>query len=292
MFEVFEINIPSKWQQYLNSQQNYQSYMKKFISGVIAGLISSPCLTPVLFTVLASVSSSNNLIKGMSLLFFFALGFGTTLFILSLSPYFLSKFKKIHIWTPIAKYILGVLILFICVYYSLPFFGFKNIYYVAFFVSALTGIILFFKKIKKISGLILLVGSVFCLILNFISVEKKDFVDWKNITTYKTKEYKKPVVLNFVADWCISCKQMSLTIFQNKKIKKYNKNFIWVKYDATKIDANFLKIKKQFDIYGLPTILFLNSQGIVIPELTVKGLVNYNDFEIRLKKLKNMKQIK
>lgn len=285
LFDFFEIKFPQKLNQYFLSRQTFQSYFGKFTSGMLAGLISSSCLSPVLFSVLTHVSTTKNVTLGFLLLFFFSFGFGIPLFILSLSPFLFNHFKKIHFLTPWIKFVLGLCIIFVSFHYTASVLGESVSFYILSIALMLVGILFYLKEKKMIEGGILLI-----LALIVFSVQIKEYlsgdtsvISWKPFTmTVLEKKQNKPSVINFHADWCFSCKKLEKTVFSNKKLSQYKKSIHWLEYDATHISDRFLRVKKHFKIQGLPLVVFIDSRGKLVEELTLLGVFNYEDLSKRL----------
>lgn len=81
------------------------------------------------------------------------------------------------------------------------------------------------------------------------------------------KEQNKPVFIDFVTVWCAPCLWLEQDVFEQKQVGEYfNKNFISVKIDAEKGEGP--DIASMFNVYGYPTLVYLDSQGNVINQHT------------------------
>ncbi len=88
-----------------------------FVLGSTSGLVFSPCTTPVLGTVLTIVSTKQNVLYGAILLFFFALGLSTTVFLAGLFSGILTKLPKSGKWNLIIEKIFAFVLLIVAGYY-------------------------------------------------------------------------------------------------------------------------------------------------------------------------------
>ncbi len=112
MFGVFNlsINIPV-------SSKFFKGPFGGFVLGATSGLVFSPCTTPVLGTILAVVSTKQNVLFGAVLLFFFALGLSTTIFLAGLFSGILTKLPKSGKWNLIIEKIFAFVLLIVAMYY-------------------------------------------------------------------------------------------------------------------------------------------------------------------------------
>ena len=77
----------------------------------------------------------------------------------------------------------------------------------------------------------------------------------------KSKREKRPVLLDFRAEWCKNCKAMEQTTFKAPEVVSELKNFIFVKFDATDIsDPEIAGILKKFGVSGLPAYLIVEGR--------------------------------
>jgi thiol:disulfide interchange protein DsbD len=90
---------------------------------------------------------------------------------------------------------------------------------------------------------------------------------------------KKPVVIDFSAEWCPVCHELDQTLFSLPEIKAKLARVTALRMDATnQDDPNVQKILEQYSIEGLPTIVLLNSSGEEINNSRVIGFVTPEEF--------------
>ena len=95
----------------------------------------------------------------------------------------------------------------------------------------------------------------------------------------------KPIVMDFFAEWCEACHDLDKFTFTDDRIKELvSKEFIPIKIDATKPTPDVQKILMKYGVLGLPTILFLDSKGNVITDLSLSGFLHADEFLELLKK--------
>ena len=69
------------------------------------------------------------------------------------------------------------------------------------------------------------------------------------------------VMVDFYADWCVTCKEMEKYTFTDPSVQALLRNAILVKADVTETNAETKALLKAFQIVGPPAILFFNKDG-------------------------------
>ena len=72
---------------------------------------------------------------------------------------------------------------------------------------------------------------------------------------------RKPVIIDFYADWCVYCEQMEKTTFRDKRVVKELDRFVAIKVDLTKITPASRETAEKYNVVGLPTFVFIDTQG-------------------------------
>ena len=81
----------------------------------------------------------------------------------------------------------------------------------------------------------------------------------------------RPVMLDFYADWCVSCIEMEKLTFTNEKVAKAMDKFLLIQVDVTANDADDKALLKRFGLFGPPGIIFFDQAGNEIPSARVIG---------------------
>ncbi|MFB3101341.1 MAG: thioredoxin family protein, partial [Gammaproteobacteria bacterium] len=88
----------------------------------------------------------------------------------------------------------------------------------------------------------------------------------------------KYVMLDFYADWCITCKEMEHEAFSDSRVQQLLSQVILLQADVTNNDELDKALLKKFSLYGPPAILFFNKQGNEEKSHRLVGFMKTEDF--------------
>ena len=101
----------------------------------------------------------------------------------------------------------------------------------------------------------------------------------------EAKRTGKPLLLDFYADWCISCKEMEIKTFANPAVAKKMQEYILVQADVTRNTAEHQALLKRYGLFGPPGILLFNPAGEEQTNQRVVGFMPPDRFLLRLNAL-------
>jgi thiol:disulfide interchange protein DsbD len=101
----------------------------------------------------------------------------------------------------------------------------------------------------------------------------------------QAKEQKKIVLLDFYADWCISCKEMEVNTFANPEVNEELQKFVLLQADVTKNSVDNQALLKRFGLFGPPGILIFDLNSEELKDQRVIGYMPPQRFVERLKKV-------
>lgn len=311
MFGAYNMQMPSSVQTGLNNLVNKLPAGKSggaLLMGMISALICGPCVAAPLAGVLLFISQTGNVATGAIILFVLAWGQGASLIILGSSSGAL--LPKAGMWMETVKKVCGLLLFAAALWMVAPLLpnwlpmilwallalGF------AFVVGTFRGYKpfprfgnLFIKLLGGVAtvwAILLLVGLGIGSrsVLHPLQVQQigKAHVTFERIQTLaelKTilANTNKPVMLDFYADWCISCVEMEKFTFTDKNVAEKMQEMRLVQVDVTKNTAQDRELLKAFQLFGPPGIIFFNTQGDTVHR--VIGFQNAERFLDSLKKV-------
>lgn len=91
-----------------------------------------------------------------------------------------------------------------------------------------------------------------------------------------TKE-KKPIMIDFYADWCTACKEMDAGTFKSLDVRHSMKSFIVLRADVTKNNVETKSLMAKYKVFAPPYIIFLDSKGNLISQATIAGAISSDD---------------
>jgi thiol:disulfide interchange protein DsbD len=110
-----------------------------------------------------------------------------------------------------------------------------------------------------------------------------DAVPWVRVASLSELHEKlrapgRPVMLDFYADWCVSCKEMEAFTFSDPKVRAQLDGMLLLQADVTANSEADRALLKRFSLFGPPGIIFFDAQGREIRGLRVVGYQNAERF--------------
>lgn len=102
----------------------------------------------------------------------------------------------------------------------------------------------------------------------------------------QAKSDSNPVMLDFYADWCISCKEMEALTFTNNAVQISLENFVLLQTDVTDNDEQDQKLLKELGLFGPPAIVFYDHAGNEQRNYRVVGFMNAQKFASHVENFK------
>jgi len=265
LFGLYDLRLPQAWHHHVDrlaGRQKGGSVLGAFALGGISTLVASPCITAPLAGVLAFIAQTGSMTLGAGLLFVMALGMGLPLLFIAIEARIL--IPSTGIWMVWLQRTLGVLLVATAAWIASPLIQ-KN-------ESSKSQNIVNGQAIHQ-------VGELSFMVIHS-SAELDEQLD-------RAKQEQKMVLLDFYADWCISCKEMEVNTFANPEVSKELKQFVLLQADVTANSAANQALLKRFNLYGPPGILIFNQNA---KELTSQRVIGYMPPQRFIERLKQATQ--
>ncbi len=306
MFGAFTIQMPSWIQSRLSDASNNQragTFVGVAVMGALSALIVSACVAPVLIGALTFIAKTGDIGRGAVAMLSISLGMGTPLLLVGASAGAL--LPKAGAWMETIKNLFGVMFLAVAAWLLsrlVP--GWANMLLWAVTAASLAwvcwrarprsstakGITRVGAAIAGLYALVLVVGIALGG-TNPLSpipqlAAKQTHLQFKRFKTVDDLQREvsaaaaagKPVMVDFYADWCVSCIEMEHETFTDSDVQDALKNFVLLQADVTKNDDEDKKLYKQFDILGPPTIAFYGADGVERKKFRVAGFMKAAEF--------------
>lgn len=310
MFGLFNLALPSSWQNKLNqlsSNQKGGSYFGVLVMGAISGLVASPCTTAPLTGALLYISQSGDILLGASALYALSLGMGLPLLVLGSSGGKL--LPKAGNWMTVIKNIFGLLLLAVPIFLLERFLPviIINVLWTVLILATAGYFYTVNQDTKKTFGFGL--RSILIFLIFFIGANKAyqlvypttntamskqshliEFEHVKNLTEMnqaiaKANAQGKTVMVDLYADWCVACKEFEEYTFFESNVQKALSNSVLLQVDLTDTGSkDSIELMSTFDIFGLPSILFFDLNANELPQRRVTGFMAAEEFAAHVNK--------
>ena len=315
MFGFYELQLPASVQTRLAATSNRLHgghFASVFVMGVLSALIVGPCVAAPLAGALLYISQSGDGVLGGAALFAMALGMGVPLLAVGASAGTL--LPKAGPWMETVKRFFGIVLLGVAIYLVaplLPAAAHMLAWAVLLIMSAIymhaldplppnaPGAHRLFKGIGVISllaGAALLVGALSGGrdILQPLAGLRGAASAVEHAPAFQRIESSaqldsaisaaagKPVMLDFYADWCVSCKEMERYTFSNEAVRTRLAGMVALQADVTQNNAEHKALLKRFSLFGPPGIIFFDREGKQLNDLRVVGFQPADKFAATL----------
>lgn len=303
MFGLYELKLPAKWQEKMNSFSNNQkggNVFGVFLMGIISGLVASPCTTAPLSGALIYVAQTGDLLQGFLALYVLSMGMGLPLLVIGTSGG--KILPRAGSWMDIIKIIFGFLLIAV----SIVMLGRIWPGLVSDLLWSAWGIVLIgylmhqnkrsefnWKQTVRSVILTLTLLASFSYGMQAVmthlgfnsqsTVEEHGFKRIKSLLDLQTElaaatAQGKTVMVDFYADWCVACKEFENITFKDPQVIKRMDKMVLLQADVTNNDATDIALLEHYDIFGLPTLLMFDQQGSIRDDLRVTGFMKPEAF--------------
>ena len=304
MFGYFKLELPQSIQNKVNKTtegKENQGVAGIAIMGFLSALIVGPCVAPPLAGALVYIGQTGDALLGGAALFVMSLGMGAPLLLIGLGA---GKYMpRPGGWMDSVSKIFGIVMLAVAVWMLdrvLP-----SIVVMYLWAILLIGAALYLKvfehiiarlitSIVLIYGVLVFVGAVSGAtnpleplskftsktVVGEVNASK---LKWNYVKTNEEldaaiKASSKPVMLDFYADWCVSCKELEAITFKDASVISKLEEFTLLKADVTKNTDDDKAMQKRFGVVGPPALIFWDKENNEIKASQIVGYKNAQEF--------------
>lgn len=301
MFDVYQLQMPAAIQTRLTQASEKQSAGKLigvFVMGALSALIVGPCVAAPLAGALVYISQTRDVLTGGSALFAMAVGMSVPLLLVGLSAGAL--LPRAGMWMDAVKRFFGVLMLAVALWMVSPVipvvaqmlgWAALGVGYGAYLLWGAKG-----GWFSKAVGLVCVVLGMLQLVgvatggrdalapLQHLQGERHEKVVFKRVKTTADLDAAlqqakgKHVMLDFYADWCVSCIEMEKLTFTDQRVRDHFADMVLLQVDVTANDADDKAMLRRFNLFGPPGIIFFDKAAQEIQGGRVIGFQNADKF--------------
>ena len=318
MFDVYQLQLPSALQSRLSntgSSIRGGRVAGVFVMGALSAMIVGPCVAGPLAGALLYISQTGNATVGGFALFSMAMGMSVPLLLTGLSAG--SLLPRAGAWMNGVKRVFGLLLIAVALWMVSPVFPVPVMMVLWGALAILSALFLNVGRAlpehsgpgayaRRALGVVLLTAGLFELVGAASSgrdvlqplahlrgggtaVAEAHEAKFTRVKTVAELEQAVaaaggPVMLDFYAEWCVSCKEMERLTFSEKKVSKEMAKLRLLQVDVTANNADDRALMKRFNLYGPPAILLFDGQGKEVAGGRAIGYVPPDKFVAYLKR--------
>lgn len=321
MFGFYELQMPAVLQSRLSQSANRQAGSIPAIAamGAMSALIVGPCVAAPLAGALLYIAKTGNAVLGGVALFSMAIGMGIPLVLVGM--FSRSMLPKSGAWMEGVKRLFGVVMLGTALWLVAPVVPTWLLMAMIALLLILSGVYLHAldplprdvsgvqRMVKGIGVSMVIVGTAYLLgalggshdPLQPLSFLKNSYaapvqtealtklpvstVDELDRRLAEAATRKQPVMLDFFAEWCVSCKEMERFTFANPAVKKALDGFLILQADVTVNSLADKELLKRFGLYGPPGVIFFDKAGRERASIRVIGFQDAEKFRATLARI-------
>jgi len=306
MLGWYKLQLPQGMQSSLAAALNRLPggrYAAVFVMGALSALIAGPCVAAPLAGALLYIGQSGNVVLGGAALFAMAIGMGVPLLLIGVSAG--SVLPRVGPWMQSVQRFFGYVLLGVAIYFVSPLLmvpmqmgawalllvfaalGLKALDRLPPHAGALPRFAKGFGIVALVVGVVYLVGALsgaqdFRQPLPFLRAATAVRGDVTLPAFHRVGSVAeldaavraaggRPVMLDFYADWCVSCREMERDTFTDRRVRDRLDRILMLQADVTANNADHLALLKRFRLFGPPGIVFFDRNGREIDGLRVVG---------------------
>tara|TARA_R110001583_G_scaffold17766_1_gene71653 strand:+ start:3466 stop:5304 length:1839 start_codon:yes stop_codon:yes gene_type:complete len=318
MFGFYQLQVPASFQNALNRVSRSQQgghLLGVAIMGFLSALIVGPCVAAPLAGALVYIGQTGDPVLGGLALFTLSMGMGSPLILIGCSAGKL--LPKAGAWMNVVKQVFGVALLLLAVWMLdriVP-----AVVTQILLAVVLLGCAVFLHaldrfeqgagaavRLGKALGLLLLIYSVMLLIgaasgqgsllqplqglggravastPESVTFTKVTSIEQLDPLLEQAKLRQSPVMLDFYADWCVSCKELEFYTFADTAVINKLRGFVTIKVDVTANDAAAKALYQRYGIIGPPALVFYDRAGTLQSAKMLVGVPDPESFVVHL----------
>jgi len=252
----------------------HPGYAGALLMGLGMGVVAAPCIGPIVLGLLLMVERSGSALFGFALFFTLAIGLGLPYVGLAMAAGNIRRLPRSGEWLAWVEHLFGFVLVGLALYFLDPVVPNNLMTRILPYYAAGVGIYLGFISregrswrpflvIRSAIGVVAVAALAFMLYPRQPQ-EKLRFEPFDSGLLASATEARKPVLIDFSADWCIPCREMEHSTFVDPLVVSEARRFVTMKANLTAQDKTTEDLMTKFEIQGVPTTVMIDSAGKVL----------------------------
>jgi len=294
MFDVYELRMPMFLNRLAGSSR--AGTAGTLFMGLTAGIVAAPCIGPFVLGLLTYVGEKGSVLLGFLLFFALALGMGAPFLVLGIFSGSINKLPRSGAWMIWVRKVFGFVLLGMAAYFlrsllsplgytlTLALILLLGGIYLA-WIAPVPGMGKTFGVLRNLMGCLFFAAALYTAATGVQNVLEKyaalndaagrNGIHWENYSKdgfERILQEKKPIFIDFYADWCVPCREMDEKTFSEPEVIRRSRRFVMLKVDLTaEGDPATEAIKERYRVRGVPTFVFLRPDGVEMSSLRGTG---------------------
>jgi thioredoxin:protein disulfide reductase len=292
MFDLYSIQLPTRWQAFFQRASGRfrgGHLLSVLVMGALSALIVGPCVAPPLAFALGYIGQSGDATLGGMALYVMALGTGIPLILISV--FGVHILPRAGGWMTCVKYLFGLMLMGAATYIATPFLNYHLVVAIYTLLMLVPAIYLGWqwyhskgrqRWFNAVASVLFLIGGIY-----FVSASAMNYAtplhrfltltppSGQHFGRYFKKpeqlhqamqqlfedDPNKPVLVDFYADWCISCKEMTAFTLSKVSVRRVIEEERFLQIDVTNNTPAQRRMMQQYGLYGPPGLFVVHSNG-------------------------------
>ncbi|RLB42345.1 MAG: cytochrome C biogenesis protein [Deltaproteobacteria bacterium] len=280
-FGLWEIRLPGG---IVNlASRGFGGFFGSFFMGLTLGVVAAPCLGPFVLGLLTYVGQKGDAFIGFLYFFVLSIGLGLPLCFLAIFSGAVDRLPMSGNWLVWIKKCFGWVLVAMAVFMIRPLIPIQFLKTLAIpavlmaaaihvgFLDRTSANSRHFRFVKTLLGAVVLATALVTAYASWHAEEGIKWIPYRQGLLQEAKAERKPVIIDFYADWCGPCREMDKTTFRDQRVKALIGKFFPIRVDLTKQSPETKKLVQRFNVRGVPTVVFLRPDGTEVSSLRIQA---------------------